>query len=82
MEAHNHKTQFLLFLVWWRKMTAQAIIQLRKKLKLTQGELADLLLVDRATVNRWEKNHKKPSRIHVMQLERLATGGRDVYSTK
>jgi len=44
---------------------------LRKKLKMTQQELADKLGVDNFTVSRWECNHSKPSRLALRQLERL-----------
>jgi len=44
---------------------------LRKKLKMTQRELADKLSVDPITVSRWERMERLPSRLAMRQLERL-----------
>jgi len=55
-------------------MTAKEIIELRKKLKMTQQELADAIGVDRVTVARWETAQKRPSNLAKRQLARLATG--------
>ena len=57
-------------------MTGTDIQQLRKKLKLTQQELADKLGVSRATVNRWEIGHKRPSNLALRQLARLTKGNK------
>jgi len=53
-------------------MEANEIIEFRKKLKMTQQELADAIGVDRVTVARWETSKKKPSKLAKRQLARLA----------
>jgi len=52
------------------------IKQIRKKLKLTQEQLAQKLGVSWATVNRWENNKTKPSPLAMMQIENLTEGKR------
>jgi len=52
-------------------MTADEIKELRKKLRLTQTELADKLGVGRATIARWEVGTGKPSNLAKRQLARL-----------
>ena len=52
-------------------MTGPEIKELRKRLKLTQQQLADKLGVHRVTVAEWETNHKRPSNLAKRQLERL-----------
>jgi len=52
-------------------MNNQGIKELRKKLKMTQQELADVIGVDRITVHRWEAGQKKPSNLARRQLQRL-----------
>ena len=47
------------------------IKELRKKLKMTQQQLADELGVDIITVWRWEKGKIKPSRLAMRQLARM-----------
>ncbi len=46
--------------------------RLRKKLKFTQTELANLIGVDYVTVNRWENGHARPSQLALRHLNRLA----------
>ncbi|MCK5235890.1 MAG: helix-turn-helix domain-containing protein [Deltaproteobacteria bacterium] len=53
-------------------MTADEIVGLRKKLKMTQQELANALGVDRVTVARWETGRGRPSNLARRQLARLA----------
>ena len=53
-------------------MEGKEIIELRKKLKMTQQELADAIGVDRVTVARWEASNKRPSNLAKRQLARLA----------
>ena len=53
-------------------MKAEEIKELRKKLKMTQTEMAEELGVDFASVNRWENEKQKPSRLAERQLKRLA----------
>jgi len=55
-------------------MEAKEIIELRKKLEMTQQEFADKIGVDRVTVARWETNNKRPSKLAKRQLARLAEG--------
>ena len=47
---------------------------IRKKLKLTQGQLADKLGVTRMTIHNWENKQKRPSNLAKRQLERLVNG--------
>jgi len=47
------------------------IKDLRKKLKMTQQQLADVLGVDNFTISRWERHENKPSRLAQRQLARL-----------
>jgi len=58
-------------------MKSKEIKTLRKKLKLTQKGLAEQVGVDQVTVNRWENEARKPSRMAVRQLERLMRKGND-----
>ena len=47
---------------------------LRKKLKLTQEQLAHKLGVSFTTVNRWETGKTKPSPLALRELEKLSKG--------
>jgi len=47
------------------------IKELRKKLHMTQQQLADELGVDNFTISRWERDENKPSRLALRQLARL-----------
>ena len=40
---------------------AEAIKELRQRMLVTQQELADMLGVSFATVNRWENGHNEPT---------------------
>lgn len=40
---------------------AEAIKELRQRMLVTQQELADMLEVSFATVNRWENGHNEPT---------------------
>lgn len=53
-------------------MTGKEIKTLRKKLKMTQQQLADKLGVARLTIIRWEANQKHPSNLAERELARLA----------
>ena len=44
---------------------------LRKKLNLTQTELAKMLGVVKMTVSRWERGETRPSQLALRQIERL-----------
>ena len=48
------------------------IKELRKKLKMTQQELADAIDIDRVTVARWETNQRRPNRVAEKRLARLS----------
>ena len=50
---------------------AERIKRLRVEIGLTQQELADRLGVSFATVNRWENQQTKPSRLYWRQLQQL-----------
>jgi len=52
-------------------MEGKEILKLRKKLGLTQKELAARLKVDAITVSRWERCEQRPSRQGLKQLDRL-----------
>jgi len=52
-------------------MDSIAIKTLRKKLGLTQKELAARVRVDAITVSRWERGEQKPSSQAERQLTRL-----------
>ena len=53
-------------------MTANEVKELRKRLNMTQQELASAIGVDRCTVQRWEAGLKKPSNMAKKHLARLA----------
>ncbi len=52
-------------------MEAEEIKKVRKRLKLTQTELADKLGVTKTTVLNWEHKISKPSKLALRQLDRL-----------
>ncbi len=52
----------------------ERIKRLRGRLGLTQTQLAEMLGVSFATVNRWENNQARPSPLAWSQIERLITG--------
>jgi transcriptional regulator with XRE-family HTH domain len=52
---------------------ADRIKRLRGRLALTQTQLAELLGVSFATVNRWENRQAKPSQLAWAQIERLSS---------
>lgn len=45
--------------------------KIRKKLKLTQAQLAKEIGVSRITENRWENNQTKPSKLALKEILRL-----------
>ncbi len=53
-------------------MTGKEIKELRKKLGLTQTQLAARIKVDMLTISRWERGEYKPSNLARRQLARLA----------
>jgi len=57
--------------------TGLEIRELRKKLKITQQQLADKLGVHRVTVAEWEAGRKRPSNLARRQLNRLETTNGD-----
>lgn len=57
-------------------MTGLEIKELRKRLKVTQQELADKLGVHRVTVAEWEGNNKHPSNLAKRQLARLVNNAK------
>ncbi len=50
---------------------AQLILKIRAKLDISQEELARLVNVSFATVNRWENSKAIPSRRHLCILDEL-----------
>jgi len=50
------------------KLNSQDIKELRKRLNLTQQQLADRIGVDRITVIRWEAGQRKPSNLAQREL--------------
>ena len=44
---------------------------LRKRLGLTQAQLAQRLTVDRATISRWERGQQRPRRIYEQLMEAM-----------
>lgn len=52
-------------------MEAKRIKAMRKKLEMTQQQLARELGVDFTTVNRWENSKARPSQLATRQLGRL-----------
>jgi putative transcriptional regulator len=50
------------------------IQKIRKQLKITQYQFAERLGVARATVNRWEQGHTKPSRLALDKINELVNG--------
>jgi DNA-binding transcriptional regulator YiaG len=52
-------------------MTPKGIIRLRKKLKLTQQQLADMIGSQRHTVSRWESGENEPRGANLKALTEL-----------
>jgi len=52
-------------------MKTEDIKALRKKLDITQKELAARIGVDTLTIGRWERGERRPSQLAVRQLNRL-----------
>ncbi len=53
------------------KLDQHDIKDLRKRAKLTQKQMADILGVAEFTVRRWEKGEARPSQLARRQLQRL-----------
>ena len=53
------------------KLDQHAIKDLRKRAKLTQKQMANILGVAEFTVRRWEKGEARPSQLAQRQLQRL-----------
>lgn len=52
-------------------MDKEEIIQIRKKLCVSQEKFAQLLGATVVTVNRWENGKAKPSRLYVREIKEL-----------
>ncbi len=52
-------------------MDKDSIRKLRQSLGMTQEQFAKKLGVHTQTVSRWERGHKKPSKLALRQLHRL-----------
>lgn len=51
---------------------AENIRALRKTLRLTQAQFAEVLGVSYVTVNRWENGHIKPSHLAIEKLRNIS----------
>lgn len=51
---------------------AEEVKDLRKKLSLSQAQMAERLGVEVTTINRWEKGRQRPSKLAKRILARLA----------
>lgn len=47
------------------------IKEARQRMHLRQADLADVVSVDRVTLNRWENDHARPSLVQVARLQRV-----------
>ena len=47
------------------------IKKIRKKLKMSQEQIAQKIGVSRCTVNRWENDHWNPSKLALKEIQRL-----------
>ena len=56
-------------------MTGEQIKTFRENLKLTQEQLAHLMGVSFATINRWENGHNKPHPVFIDKLKSLKLEG-------
>ena len=52
-------------------MNESDIKKIRKKLKLTQKQFAEKIGVAFSTVNRWERNHFRPSKLALKEIGEL-----------
>ena len=52
-------------------MKPEEIIEIRKKLQLTQEEFARIVGVTVQSINRWEKNRQKPMKIFVKKMQEI-----------
>lgn len=50
------------------------IKKIRRKLRLTQEQFAEKIGVAFSTVNRWEKNHFRPSKLALKEIAKLSKG--------
>ena len=55
-------------------MSPQEILDIRKKLKMSQTRFAELLGVSFATVNRWENGRNIPSALAIEKIKTMVTG--------
>lgn len=53
------------------KINIEEIISFRKSINLTQEQFAALLGTTQGTVNKWERGHRKPSRLYVKEINNL-----------
>jgi len=54
-------------------MIGSYLRQMRKSLGLSQEDLARILNVSYATVNRWEQNKNRPSRLAMQSIDAFCT---------
>jgi putative transcriptional regulator len=60
--------------------SGEEIREFRRKMTMTQEELAHQLGVTVSTVNRWENGHTKPSKLAMQSLERIEMEQRHAVS--
>ena len=53
---------------------SERVLELRRRLALTQSQLADKLGVSPLTVHRWEHAVSRPHRVFIQKLKELADG--------
>lgn len=58
-------------MLYYDLMEQTDIKKIRKKLRLTQEQFAEKIGVAFSTVNRWEKNHFKPSKLALKEIVKL-----------
>lgn len=55
----------------WTHFAPDSIRTTRRRLQLSQADLARELGVSYASVNRWENGQSKPSKLAIVQMERF-----------
>ena len=53
-------------------MNGKEIKELRGQMMLDQQEFADVMVVDKGTVSRWERGIQRPKAVHLRRMARLS----------